>query len=261
MDGDMRNLERAAAQGDTVAAAKLARARRRAVASPETRAADVFASRVTSLLGSTWAAIRELHPELPSAVVVLASGTTQKVRRWGHWAASRWNVGGERAGEVLIAGELLAPGGGHDPAQPVEHRVLETLLHEAAHALAFVRSIEDTSRGGRYHNERYAVLGRELGLDVTRGPVHGWHRTQLRPETAAQYAQVLTDLREVLYGHRAPEAEGAEGGAGRARSGAAGGATRITIQCGCARRAQIAPGVLSLGEITCGRCGSPFEAV
>jgi hypothetical protein len=255
-DANLRDLERRAGE-DPDAAAALVRARRRLRAGPAVTPADVFAARVTRVLGSTWAAIREQHPDLPAAVVVLASGTDGKVRRWGHWGESRWNVGGDRAGEVLIAGELLAPGGGNDPERPVEERVLGTLLHEAAHALATARAIKDTSRGGRYHNARYATLAREVGLDVEQHPVYGWTLTRVTAPTVALYAEALAELREVLNGHRAAEAPTSSAAAG----GASGrDATRVRVSCGCGRRAYMAPGVFALGSITCGVCEEEFRA-
>lgn len=262
-DMDLRDLERRAAD-DPQAAAALARAQRRLRAVPAVTAADAFAGRVTSALGATWAAIRERHPELPAAVVTLASGTTSRMRCWGHWGDSRWHVAGDRAGEVMIAGELLAPGGGNDPARPVEQRVLGTLLHEAAHALASARKIQDTSRGGRYHNARYRDLAQEVGLDVEQAPVYGWAMTRLRQETADAYADALADLREVLNGYRAREREAEAGAAGGAATGVgrAGGVspTRIRVACGCGRRAYMAPGVFQLGSITCGVCEEDFRA-
>ena len=57
----------------------------------------------------------------------------------------------------MISGEALR----RTPAD-----VLGILLHEAAHALADARGITDTSRQGRYHNKKYALLAAELGLDV-----------------------------------------------------------------------------------------------
>jgi hypothetical protein len=68
-----------------------------------------------------------------------ASTSRSREARSGHYAALRW---------------------GREDAQ------LATLLHEAAHGLAHVRKIPDTSRQGRYHNRRYQVLAEELGLDV-----------------------------------------------------------------------------------------------
>lgn len=250
-DATLRDLERRAGD-DPAAAAALERARRRLRAGPPVRPADVFAARVTSALGVAWAAIRERHPELPSAVVVLASGTSGRARCWGHWGESRWDVAGDRAGEVLIAGELLAPGGGNDPERPVEERVLGTLLHEAAHALATARSIKDTSRGGRYHNARYRELAEELGLSCTQHQVYGWALTRLEATTASHYAEALAELREVLTGHRAAEAEQAPAGGGAQ--------TRVRAVCGCDRRVYVAPGVFALGPITCGVCEEEFRA-
>lgn len=54
-----------------------------------------------------------------------------------------------RWAEVFVGGEGLARG----PAD-----VLATLLHEAAHALAHVRGIQDTSRQGRWHNAQFKAL-------------------------------------------------------------------------------------------------------
>jgi hypothetical protein len=54
----------------------------------------------------------------------------------------RWTAGEAVMPEVFVGGEGLIRGAAS---------VLETLLHEAAHALAYVRDIKDTSRQGRYH--------------------------------------------------------------------------------------------------------------
>jgi hypothetical protein len=50
-----------------------------------------------------------------------------------------------RRPELFIAGECLAEG----PRQ-----TLQTMLYEAVHALAHARGVNDTSRGGKYHNKR-----------------------------------------------------------------------------------------------------------
>jgi hypothetical protein len=68
------------------------------------------------------------------------------------------------------------------------------MLHEAAHALAAVRGIRDTSaEGNRYHNKRFVALAAELGL---RGPdrpdkVIGWSVCRITDETAAAYAAAI----------------------------------------------------------------------
>ena len=60
-----------------------------------------------------------------------------------------------RRPELFVAGECLAEG----PRQ-----TLQTMLHEAVHALAHARGVKDTSRGGKYHNKReFVALAGELG--------------------------------------------------------------------------------------------------
>ncbi len=93
--------------------------------------------------------------------------------------------------------------------------MLATLLHEAAHGLAFVRGIEDTSRQGRYHNRRYRVLAEELGLEVTEAGAFGWSSTTLREATVKQYRRELVRLRAALTLYRRGERSA---GGGKSRS-------------------------------------------
>src|SRR5690242_5020728 len=113
------------------------------------------ASRILKILEDTWLEIRRWHPEIPAAVIIIASGTDGKHPRWGHHAPGRWNVAGEQRTEIMISGEGL---------RRTASDVLGTLLHEAAHALAHARGIKDTSRQGRYHNKHFKTLAEELGL-------------------------------------------------------------------------------------------------
>ena len=44
------------------------------------------------------------------------------------------------------------------------------MLHDAVHALAHVRGVKDTSRGGKYHNKReFVTLAAQPGLLGPRG--------------------------------------------------------------------------------------------
>ena len=72
--------------------------------------------------------------------------------------------------------------------------VLGTLLHEAAHALAFERGVKDTSRQGRYHNKQFKTLAEELGLTVTHDDRLGWSVTTVTDPTARGYAAHLDTL-------------------------------------------------------------------
>ena len=65
------------------------------------------ASRILKILEDTWLEIRRWHPEIPAAVIIIASGTDGKQTRLGHHAPGRWNVAGQQYAEVMISGEGL----------------------------------------------------------------------------------------------------------------------------------------------------------
>jgi hypothetical protein len=170
-------------------------------------------------------------------VIVVASGSDPRSRRLnlGHFAAGRWLLTSPDAPtnrpEVLVSGEGLQRG-------PVD--VLGTLLHEAAHGLAYARKLSDTSRQGRYHNRRYATLAGELGLDVAHlGPL-GWSPTSVPEQTAALYAEVLAELTAALVLWRRAE-QASPIGLGRSRNA-------LARSCGCGRRIRVARSVLELAQ-------------
>ena len=92
-----------------------------------------------------------------------------------------------------MAGEVV-----NDP-----ERVLGTLLHEAAHALAHLRGIKDTSRGGRYHNAEFRTLAAEVGLDAAQVGTLGWSDTSLTEDTRAAYRVSLQRLATITVTRRA----------------------------------------------------------
>jgi hypothetical protein len=212
-------------------------------APPVDRAA---ASRLVAALEHAWTAIRRHHPDVPQVVIVVASGSDPRSRRLnlGHFAAGRWQLTDrptDRA-EVLVSGEGLQRG-------PVD--VLGTLLHEAAHGLASVRKVSDTSRQGRYHNRRYATLARELGLEVAHLDPIGWSATSVPEPTAACYGEVLAELAAALVlWRRAEQANPA--GSGRSRNA-------LACTCACGRRIRVARSVLELAPILCAGCAQPFQ--
>jgi hypothetical protein len=164
----------------------------------------------------------------------------------GHFAASRWQLTSPDAptdrAEVLVSGERLQRG-------PVD--VLGTLLHEAAHGLAYDCKISDTSRQGRYHNRRYASLAQELGLEVAHLHPIGWSATRVPEPTATRHADVLAELAEALVLWRRPE-QASPAGSGRSRNA-------LACSCACGRRIRVARSVLELAPILCGACAQPFE--
>jgi hypothetical protein len=157
----------------------------------------------------------------------------------GPFAAGRWQHQGGQHPEVLVGGEGLARGA---------REVLATLLHEAAHGLAQARGVQDTSRGGRYHNRRYAVLAGELGW---RWPA--WMRSAGRPPPCPRPPRRRTrwcwgklEARLVLWRHRE-------------HAGQAASRNLLVCVCGCPRRIRVAPSTLAEAPIVCAACDLPFS--
>jgi hypothetical protein len=199
------------------------------------------ASLLVAALEQAWQAIRQRHPQVPEAVVVVASGAAGKRLALGHFAPHRWQVQGADRHEVLVGGEGLQRG-------PVD--VLGTLLHEAAHGLAQARGIADTSRQGRYHNHRYATLAHELGLDVTVQPPIGWSHTTVPEPTASAYAGQLEELTIALVLWRRLELRVGSGTRSR---------NLLACRCPCGRKLRAARTTLEEAPILCGACEGPFE--
>jgi hypothetical protein len=202
---------------------------------------------VLSALEHAWQTIRDRHPDVPAAAIILGSGTVGMPAgavKLGHFAALRWRHDNHDLPEIFVGGEGLALG-------PVD--VLGTLLHEAAHALAHVRGIRDTSRQGRWHNARYAALARELGLTVAQAPGIGWSDTTVPDQLTTDYADAVTGLDQAitLYRHREPARAAVPTGGSPSRNS-------LACTCPCGRRIRVAPSTLAQGPITCGTCGGPF---
>lgn len=202
-------------------------------------------------LERAWFAIRARHPEIPAAVIVVGAGSgIGPGLKLGHFAAMRWGAEHDattavcakvdRLPEVFVGGEGLARG----PAD-----VLATLLHEAAHALAHVRGIKDTSRQGRWHNARFKALADELGIAVTKDPKIGWSPTALHDSTRHAYTVTIDELGRALTLIRATEHRGR--------------GTKAKVNppalCGCGRKIRVSKAMLAVGPIVCGICGTSFE--
>jgi hypothetical protein len=229
-----------------------------AAGSPVTGRAATISPRLMTALDAAWARIRELHPDVPEVVITMASGSAMtrrgSGRLLGQFASARWQRGDDRLPELFVSGEGLGRGA---------RDVLGTLIHEAAHGVAYTRRARagddaaeikrwaDTSRQGRFHNKRFAAIARELGLDVEQAPGMGWSDTSVPDGTAAAYRGVLRSLSAALVAFRH-----AEQGTGRRTSNN----NYVAAVCECGRRIRAAESVLDLGPITCALCGSDFVA-
>jgi len=201
------------------------------------------ASPILKVLEETWLEIRRWHPDIPPAVIIIASGTEGKQARLGHHAPGRWNVAGQQYAEVMISGEGL---------RRTPEDVLGTLLHEAAHALAHARGIKDTSRQGRYHNKHFKTCAEEVGLAVEHDAQTGWSLTTITPATKLAYTaqlQALTDAM-TLWRH----GETTTGPKARRNT------NLIAAICPCGRSIRVAASTLAEAPITCQACDQDFQA-
>lgn len=161
-------------------------------AEPVKAAGLAHGSRIITALESAWTAIRAQHPDVPPVLMITGTGRNRHSVKWGHFGERRWTVEGAdakkaRTHELFAGGELLSLGG---------RATMKTLLHEAAHALAHVRDIKDTSSDYRYHNRRFVELAEELGLigPAKMAPVIGWSDCAITDDTAQRYADVIATL-------------------------------------------------------------------
>lgn len=61
-------------------------------------------------------------------------------------------------------------------SRPIEN-VCATLLHEMIHYWNYENGIQDTSRGGTYHNKRFKAAAEACGLSVEHSEKYGWSHT------------------------------------------------------------------------------------
>lgn len=196
---------------------------------------------VVDAINATFRAIREQHPEIPNAVLVIgASGRkSRSTLALGHFAPNSWESKDGKH-EIAMSGEVLRQGAAG---------VLETLLHESAHLLADTREIKDTSRQGRWHNVKFKALANELGLVVPESdPSIGWSNTRLTDETKKVYKSELSELGKALKLYRLPVPEKVT--------------KKVTtkVECAC-RSITLADSFLKKGNIECVECGVVFRPV
>lgn len=216
------------------------------------------AIRLLSALAGIWSAIRRNHPEVPDVVLLPAPAQHGDSATLGHFAALRWQPrlkNGQRYHEVVVVAEHLNRG---------ELDILETLLHEAAHALNFEAGIRDCSRS-QYHNRSFKAAAERLGLIVAQVANYGFAATTLPIETATLYQEETEALKSVLI-HRihepallptgpsvptgdAPPPDSGGGGTSRSRK----------ATCACPFIIRVSKSVIEATEIRCMTCGAPFR--
>lgn len=151
---------------------------------------ELTGSAVVKLLERVHERIRQNHPEVPEVVIVTGAGIGFGAGKWGHFRPQGWTTGEASIHEMFMAGETLAKG---------SRQVLQTMLHESAHALAEHRGEKDTSRQGRWHNQVFLKTAKELGLEYKANGLKadktlGFSQVTLTAETVAEYSDLLDEL-------------------------------------------------------------------
>ena len=236
-------------------------------------------STIISAIEAAYEALQAEHPDLPDVVFVTGSGYMGGTSaKWGHYGRDRWvrrqdgSVVTEagRLPEVFLSGEAFAAGA---------EQTLQTLTHEAVHALAVVRDVKDTSRDGRYHNKRFVALAEELGLEWPEGRkphgTIGFSAVVLTEETKERYSDVMEDLSKAIAAHLDTfERMGLTTGSGEGSTEGEDGETpnlpkpepkkksrsNLKATCGCEepRIIRASAAVLEEGFIVCKLCGEEF---
>lgn len=217
-------------------------------------------SELAAALERAYEAVRSEVPELPDVVFITGSGLSGYGLTWGHFAPDRWRdaLASGRKPELFIGGERLSTGA---------TLTMQTLLHECAHVLAFVRDVKDTSRQHRYHNRRFVEIAQSLGLDYVEAEPHpsiGFSAVVLTAEGKRRWSSVIADLHaaitlsldnpyaRLLAPVGAPGGSGGHGVAVRRPKGT-GGSSNVRVSCPeCGRIGRFSRSSLALGPVFCG---------
>lgn len=204
-------------------------------------------------LTRVWSSIRAHHHGVPGVMLLAAPSLRGDLSVLGHFAPLRWrhrHDGKTGYHEVLVVAEHLDRSAAD---------IVETLLHEAAHALNFERLIRDCSRS-QYHNRAFKAAAEELGLAVEQVPHYGFALTTLRESTRQRYVEAINQLEGVLI-HRAkpPQTKGgpSKGGEDELPGDHSGSRNRKAI-CQCPFIIRVAKTTLQQTTIRCENCGSEF---
>lgn len=73
-----------------------------------------------------------------------------------------------------------------------------TLLHEMVHLWNLQNNVQDTSRGGTYHNKKFKEVAEQHGLHIEQHPKHGWTITTLN-EVGQAFIEKIGDTSFQLY--------------------------------------------------------------
>ncbi|MGW7314834.1 hypothetical protein [Streptomyces sp. NPDC054865] len=158
---------------------------------------------VTTALVHAWNAVRERHPDVPEAIITMATGGRESSVKLAHFWRNKWAAreGAARHHEVFVTAEALTGGA---------TKVIGDLVHEAAHGLCVTREIDDCSVS-QYHNKHFKQAAAELGLVQREGvepnsrKKYGYAFTDLGEEAKKAYADHIAALDAAIKATRRPD--------------------------------------------------------
>jgi hypothetical protein len=237
-------------------------------------------SELIKALEAAWKAIIAKNLDVPEVLMITGSGLDLMGAKWAHFWRERWEDKNDKSkrAELFISGERLACGA---------ELTMQSLLHEAAHAIAAVREEQDTSRGNRYHNMIFVEICRELGLDYQHTKVNAKGKEVLDPDTTHGFSAVtFTEAGKARYAAEIKALDAAIKtylpgfGDSSTTGGTTTGGTTIRIPraktptttvsrnnikavCGCdkPRILRMSRTAFETAEVTCGACDKSFEEV
>lgn len=135
---------------------------------------------------------------------------------------------------------------------------METVLHDAAHVLNWIRSVNDVTMNGVYHNQSFLTAAEEVGLVWPEGAERvrgkGFPNPVLSEAARKRHAADLITLEEVIP-LTLPHLE-------LPSTSRAGRTDRVSMACKCEppRKFRIGRTVAAQGPIICGVCEKRFTA-
>lgn len=196
-----------------------------------------------------WADIHWRHEDVPHIIAVMATAGDKRHPRRGHLLSSTWEPGPHGVAELVVARRVTELDG---------RALLEALLHEAAHGLAWARDVADLSgRAGLYHTAGYRTAATELGLTCRRDRATGWSLTEMPRPLLARNRGTVRRLGAALASAGDVDHVGADRSPGEVSLPAA----YALLMCPCGRRIRMSLGVLARGPVVCRICGDEFAPV
>lgn len=154
---------------------------------------------------------RFYNNELQNPVITISPDTTKGAYGW----CTGWRAWAEKAPQDLegMTQEEVKEAeskGYYEINLCAEHiarsyiEVAQTLLHEMVHLYNLKEGVQDTSRGGFYHNKHFKAAAENHGLVCEKTPKYGFSKTVFTDE-AREFVESLGDAQFTLYRRGEPK--------------------------------------------------------